>query len=69
LKSAQSPLGCNELLGSPLIEPRNVILYHTKKPRNTRDPRFVETRQLRCAARYRLIQAALSKRWVKRPNG
>jgi hypothetical protein len=56
------------LLGSPLIEPRNVIFYHTLESPKDHDPRFVETRQLRCAERYRFIQAALSKRWVKRPN-
>jgi hypothetical protein len=68
LKGAQPPLASNELLGSPLIEPRNAIFYHTQEPRNARDPRCAETRQQPCAERYRFIQAALSKQFVKRPN-
>jgi hypothetical protein len=68
LKTEQSPLASNELLGSPLIEPRNVIFYHAQEPSNDRDPRYAETRQQPYAERYRFIQAALSKRIVKRPN-
>jgi hypothetical protein len=45
LKSEQSPLASNELLGSPLMKPRNVILYHTQEPRNDREPRYPETSQ------------------------
>ena len=68
LKGAQPPLASNELLGSPLIEPRNAIFYHTQESPNDHDPRCAETRPQPCAERYRFIQAALSKQFVKRPN-
>jgi hypothetical protein len=33
-------LTCNELLGSPLLEPPNVIFLHTQEPRNVCDPKL-----------------------------
>jgi hypothetical protein len=62
-------LTCNELLGGPLIEPRNVIFYHTQEPRNDRDPRCAEMQQqTKRGASCPFIQALLSNRIVKRPN-
>jgi len=59
----------NELFRGLLIQPRNVIFYHTQKPCNDRDPRYAETQQqAKREASFPFIQPLLSKRIVKRPN-